>query len=165
MAITEKKPAFVTRDGREWPTEEEAQDWEATIEAKEKLDEARGVFEARLSGMHKTADGKRFDLSTSRDYFQIFDGYPNMPRIERISVWPYDLKTIDSDYKEPGFEISIRTGLQAGDQRRTVAISDLYCDHGKAAKALVLATEKRMKELAEDFEALKKKVVNRELLA
>lgn len=111
MAIKKRQPAFVTQDGREWEDEEDANRWEDALESKEKLDDALGVFQSLLCQMHKTADSERFDLSQSRDYFRIVDRYPSMPMIERVSVWPSDLQTIDRDYKEPGFKVSIRFSI------------------------------------------------------
>ena len=105
MAVKQTKPTFQCSDGKEFPTQAEADRHEDLMVAKDEYETARRKFGIALAKTQKTADGKPFEFGIMRNYWYI-RCWNSLPRLFVVDFYLWDFQFDERSAVQPHVAIA-----------------------------------------------------------
>lgn len=151
MAVKQVPQIFKTSDSEEFDSQDDAERHEAVLTAKEIFETAAREYGEAMLGEAVTADGERFDLALSCQYYYIAGRYGGgMPRLQSTYFYRwnccYDLRG--------GLTITQRQS----DSWQACPVKELYRHKTNAERALIVAQRERIREFTEQVDEEEKKL-------
>ena len=148
--MKKREPIYECIDGRQFPTQEDADRHEALATAEHDFLEARQRLGVLLAKSQKTADGKPFEFDVYDDYFYVSPGWQGMPHLHTVS---FGHERFDFDAQDR-FQLIVREG----EKERRYAIADLYASKDEAERALLTAQEAWLAERTEEVAQMRERL-------
>ncbi len=144
------KPIFKAIDDSEHTTAAAAKLHNGVVEAIRSFKKAAELVQRRIKERAMTADGVPF-TEAGTEFWWLCGWGGGLPRLILLYIWPYHSEIEERENGD--LMVSYWDGERKDHQRHR--IRDLYSDRKKAREAHVDACEKRLAELAGEFNELK----------
>jgi len=150
--MAKQKTTYKSADGKEFPTEAEADRHDAILKAKDEYETARRKLGMLLLANEQTADGMQIEIGEKTLYCVIGQHYAPVAQECHFywNSWDWQL-----DHKD---RVELRFRLTQGKDERlvTVKLSDLYAKRDNARQAVLEAKRQIIKDKQDELAELER---------